>query len=211
MVFIYRHYSIRPGEKQRKAAGENALSYQHAVAVVDLVLDNLRGPAGEKPGARLHGKVLPADLDCFETLAGACAAKQRKTAFGGVVRAAFADNFRIEHDCVDGQRAAVVKKRNDAFADAYHVGGHANARFTVRAERVEQVARGLNIFFCCGLRLSGKEKRVVNKRSYHDVSIILLSISSSAGQKSYKGISRGVIQRISLCSSSFGTPPAIVA
>lgn len=36
-------------------------------------------------------------------------------------------------------------------------------------------------------------------------------MASSAGQKSYCGISAGVIQRRSLCSKSCGTPPAITA
>ena len=41
-------------------------------------------------------------------------------------------------------------------------------------------------------------------------SLILFSISSSAGQKSYSGISAGVIHLRSECSRSFGSPAAMV-
>ena len=58
--------------------------YQHPVAVVDFVLDDLRAPALEVLGARLESFSLPLHFDFFVALTGARRALQRKAAFFGV-------------------------------------------------------------------------------------------------------------------------------
>ena len=72
------------------------VSYTHlAVAVVDLVLDDLRGEAGERLLARLEAPVLEAHLDGAVARCAA-AAGEGQAALLGLVRARAADDLRVE-------------------------------------------------------------------------------------------------------------------
>lgn len=78
---------------------------QNAVAVVDLVLDDLGGEAGEGFDSRLHGEILVAHLDGAIARRGA-RARKRQAAFFRLVGAGARDDLGIQHGHV---RAAVVE------------------------------------------------------------------------------------------------------
>lgn len=108
--------------------------------MIDLVLDDLRGEAGERLLARLEASVLEAHLDGAVARCAA-AARKRQAALLGLVRARAADDLRVEHDA----RGTLVVEDDDALGRADHVGRHADALVGMRRERVEQVLRRLGV------------------------------------------------------------------
>ena len=59
--------------------------YQYTIAMINLVLDDLRGPAGEGFDPNLELLVLPLHLDGLIALAGAGAAEKGKATLFGVI------------------------------------------------------------------------------------------------------------------------------
>ena len=95
--------------------------------MVDLMLNDLRHPAGECPDARLELLILPLHLDglvalCFPR------AGQGQAALLRVLGRGFFDDHRVEHDHV----LTNVVERNNALVDADHICRHAHAAILVR-------------------------------------------------------------------------------
>ena len=135
--------------------------------MIHLMLNDLRRPAGEVFRACLHLQGLILHLDGLIALALTGAAEERQTAFLGVVRTVFLDDFGIEHYCVSRSSSALIEKGDDALAHADHIRRHADAAFLVRHQRIKQVLCDLQIFFCCDIRLPCKEDRIVHKFLNH--------------------------------------------
>ena len=89
------------------------MSNQNSLAVVDLVLDDLRCPAGEGLEPCLELLILPLHLDSPEAfcLPGAGVGQ---AALLGLIGSGSLNNDRIEHDHV----FTLVVKDDDAFVDA---------------------------------------------------------------------------------------------
>ena len=94
--------------------------------MVDLVLDDLRRPAGEGLEACLEFFVLPLDFDGLEALCLARAG-EGQAALLGVVGAGLFDDDGVEHDHV----LAVAVESDDALVDTDHVRRHADAAVLV--------------------------------------------------------------------------------
>ena len=108
-----------------------------AVAVIDLMLDDLRGPAGERGMTLAHTAVLICHLDASVPQRPALAL-ERQAAFGGVERAVGGGDAWVEDD---GDAAAhlLVHERDDRLGLADHVRRHADAAAAVGLQRVAQV------------------------------------------------------------------------
>ena len=132
--------------------------------MIYLMLNDLSRPAGEVFRARFHIQGLILHLDSLIALALTWAAKKRQTAFLGVIRTVLLDDFGIEHHGVCRNSSALIQKSDDALTNTDHIRRHANAGFLVRHQRVKQVLRDLQIFFCRNLRLSCKEDRIVQQK-----------------------------------------------
>ena len=113
-----------------------------AVAVVDFVLDDLGGEAGECFDARLHGEILVAHLDGAVARRGS-RARKRQAAFFRFVGACARDDLGVQH----GQVCTFVVEGDDAFDFADHVRRHADARMAVRRKRVQKILRDGQIGF----------------------------------------------------------------
>ena len=100
--------------------------------MIDLVLNDLRRPAGERFNARLELLVLPLHLDGLITLCFPRAG-QGQAALLRVIRRGFFDDHGIEHDHV----CTNVVERDDALVDADHIRRHAHAAILVRGQRVQ--------------------------------------------------------------------------
>ena len=100
--------------------------------MVDLVLNDLRRPAGERFNARLELLILPLHLDGLITLCFPRAG-QGQAALLRVIGRGFFDDHGIEHDHV---RANIVKRAN-ALVTAYHIRRHAHTAVFVRGQRVQ--------------------------------------------------------------------------
>ena len=135
--------------------------------MIHLMLNDLRSPAGEVFRARLHFQGLILHLDSLITLTLTRATEERQTALFGIVRAVLFDNLGVEHHRVCRSSSALVKKGDDALTHAYHVRCHTDTTFSVCHQRIKQVLRDLQIFFCCDLRLPCKEYRIVHKFFNH--------------------------------------------
>ncbi len=138
------------------------LSNQHTVAVVDLVLDDLRRKAGVGFQARFEALVLVLHLDRAIPL-GLSRAGEGQAALFGLVGTGVFDDLRVEHH----GRAAVVVEDDDPLGYPDHVRGHTDAAVPVRRERVSQVLRdgqiqhrGRRGFLC-------EEDRVFYNGLYH--------------------------------------------
>ena len=123
--------------------------------MVDLVLNDLRRPAGERFNARLELLILPLHLDGLITLCFPRAG-QGQAALLRVIGRGFFDDHRIEHDHV----ITIVVERNNALVDADHIRRHAHAAILVRGQRIQQVLRQAQIVRRGRLRLLGQEKFV---------------------------------------------------
>ena len=67
------------------------------------------------------------------------------------------------------------QKQHSVVFDLLHIRRHADAAFPVCHQRIKQVLCDLQIFFCCDLRLSCKEYRIVHQFFYHFLTYILLN------------------------------------
>ena len=100
--------------------------------MVNLMLNDLRCPAGECPDARLELLILPLHLDGLKPLRFPRAG-QGQAALLRVIGRGFFDDHGIEHDHV----ITIVVERNNALVDADHIRRHAHAAVLVRGQRVE--------------------------------------------------------------------------
>ena len=111
--------------------------YQYPVAMIDLVLDDLRGKACVGLCFPLKAAVLIFDLDRIIPCGFARRSDERQTALFGLIRRGFRDDLGVVHH---GVSAAVVERYNThGFAD--HIRRHTHAGLTVRHESVEQITR----------------------------------------------------------------------
>ena len=119
--------------------------------MIYFMLNNLRRPAREVFRARLHFQGLILHLNGLIAFTFTGAAEKRQTAFLGVVRSVLFDNLRIEHHRVCRSSSTLIKKGDNALANAYHIRRHADTAFSVRHQRIKQVLCDLQVFFCCDL------------------------------------------------------------
>ena len=137
--------------------------------MVDFVLDDLGGPAGEVFDVGVHFAVLPLHLDGFVAL-GLALALQGEAAFLGKIEALAVDDLGVEHL----PQGALVVKHDDSFVDADHVGSHAYAVIGVGTQGVQQVVRRGDVISRGGLGLLGQEYRIFHQFAYHGVLLCLL-------------------------------------
>ena len=135
--------------------------------MIHLMLNDLRRPAGVGFDAGLQFRGLELYLDGLIAFARAWAAEKRQTTFLSVVRAVPLDDFGIEHYGICRSSSALVEKGDDTLAHTDHIRRHANTAFSVRHKRFKQVLCDLQIFFCCDLRLSCKEYRIMHQFFNH--------------------------------------------
>lgn len=114
--------------------------------MVDLVLDDLRRPAGEGLQPCLQHFVLPLHLDGAEALRPPRAG-QGKTTLLRLIGLGLPDDDGIEHD----QIGPVVVKGNDAFVHADHIRRHTDAALLVCEQGVQQVLRRAEVVLRCRL------------------------------------------------------------
>ena len=105
--------------------------------MIHFMLNDLSSPAGEVFRARLHLQGLILHLDILISLTFTWAAEKRQTAFLGVVRAVLLDDLGIEHYRVGRSSSTLIKKSNDALANAYHIRRHADTTFSMRHQRIQ--------------------------------------------------------------------------
>ena len=152
---------------------------QYPIAMIHLMLNDLRRPACVSFDSRLHIGGLILHLNRFITLAPARAAEKRQASFLRVICTISFDNLRVEHYGICRLPSAFVKKCNNAFFHADHVRRHADTGFLVRHQRIKQVLRDLQIVFCCNFRFPRKKNRVVHEffnHPYHSLYIRYLVI-----------------------------------
>ena len=116
-------------------------SYQYTFTVVDLVLNDLRRPAGEGLAPRLKFLVLPLHLDGLESLRLPRTGKGQAS-FLRPICAGLPDDAWVEHDHI----LALVIKSDDAFVYADHVRCHADTAGFVGNQRVQKIPRCAEIF-----------------------------------------------------------------
>ena len=107
--------------------------------MIHLMLNNLRRPAGEGFGARLHVQGLVLHLDCLIALTLTRAAEKRQAAFLGVISAVLLDDFGIEYHRVGRDSSTFVEKGNYTLAHTDHIRCHANTSLPVCHQRIKQV------------------------------------------------------------------------
>ena len=135
--------------------------------MIHLMLNDLCRPAGEVFRARLHIQSLILHLDGLIALTLTGAAEKRQTAFLGVVCAVLLDDFGVKHHRICRSSSALIEKGDDAFAHTNHIRRHADTAISMCHQRIQQVLRDLQIFFCCDLRLPCKEDGIVHKFLNH--------------------------------------------
>ena len=140
-------------------------SDQHAVAVVDLVLDDLGRPALKILYPGLEMLRLPPDLDLLVPGAFAGTAQQGQAALFRLVGALLFQNFRVEHGAVAGS----LLKDDDALCNADHIRRHAHTAFPVVQQCVHQVPGGVQVVLCGRGGLPGQQEGVVYQLFYHRI------------------------------------------
>lgn len=122
----------------------SAFSYDDSFTVIDLVLNNLRCPAGKGLEPGLEFLILPLHLDGLVAFRFP-GAGEGQTALLGLIGAGLFDDDGIEHDHI----FALIVKGNNALVDADHVGCHAHTTVLVGNKGVQQVLCHTEII-CCG-------------------------------------------------------------
>ena len=146
--------------------------------MVDLVLDDLRRPAGKGLEPLLKLLVLVAHLDGFPAL-GLAGALQGETALLRLVGLRHLDDLWVVHNHVV---IFAALEGDDAFADADHIGGHAHAGAFAGYEGIQQILSGLLVRrsgIRCGLR---QEDRVFHNGLNHAVSFFLSPLPFSSAR-----------------------------
>ena len=136
---------------------------QNAIAVVNLVLNNLGCPAGEGFQPGLKGCILVLYLDFLKPLCFPGAAQQGQTALLGFIFTGSIDDFRIQHDHV----SSFAVKGDDAFINTDHIGGHAHTFFLVGGQGVQQILGNLQILRSGKCGLPGQKNGVVDNGLNH--------------------------------------------
>ena len=149
---------------------------QLALAVVDHVLDELGGPAGEGLDAGLEFFVLPLDLDGLVAL-GLSGAGEGETALLGLIRPGLFEDDRVEHDEI----AVLALDGDDALCSADHVRRHADTAVFVGDERFQQVLRDGQVFRQGRRGFSGEKKLV-----FADVTNHIISASQEFRRRSHR-------------------------
>ena len=122
-------------------------SNQNTVAVIDLMLNDLRGEAGVARRPPSEALILILYADRLISGAGSGASQEREAAFLRLICAGPADDLRVIHHRI----FAVVTERDDALRDADHIRRHADAGFLMRHERVQQIPPDEGILLYGGL------------------------------------------------------------
>ena len=109
--------------------------------MVNLMLNDLRCPAGKgfDPGLQLHCLIL--HLDSLATLCLSGAAQKRQAAFFRFIFPGSLDDLGIEHQCW----CAGIVKHDDLFADTDHICCHTDTIFPVGKERIQLILRRLQV------------------------------------------------------------------
>ena len=123
--------------------------------MVDLVLEDLSGPAGEGLDASLELFVLPLDLDGLVAL-DPPGAGEGETAFLSLIRPGLFEDDWVEHDEI----AVLALDGDDALRSADHVRRHADAAVFVGDERFQQILRDGQVFRGGRCGFPGKKKLV---------------------------------------------------
>ena len=100
--------------------------------MVNLMLNNLRGPTGKGFDTSLKLVSSPLNFDSFIALARTGATEQRKATFFGIIRVGFFDNLRVKHRHI----CTFIIKYNNALAHTNHICCHANTTIFVGNQRV---------------------------------------------------------------------------
>lgn len=135
--------------------------------MIHFVLDDLRYPAGIGLDTSMQFQSLILDLDGFITFARALTTEKRQASLLSDICSVLFNDLRIKHYRVRRNSSALVKKYNDPLLNTDHIRRHADTTFSVLHQRVKQVLRDLQIFFCRHLRLPCKEYRIVHKFFNH--------------------------------------------
>lgn len=130
--------------------------------MVNLVLDDLRRPAGKGLKPCLKFLVLPLYFDCLKTLCLPCAG-EGQAPFLGFIGIGLLDDDGIEHDHV----LAIIVKGNDAFIDANHIRRHAYAAILMSNEGVQQILCHAEIIHRGGGSLLGEKSLVFKDFTDH--------------------------------------------
>ena len=115
--------------------------------MVDLVLDDLRGKSCVTCGFPCEAIVLKLHADGLVASGRSRSSEQGETAFLRLKDPRLAHDLGIIHHGV----SAVIIECDDPFGDADHIRCHADARFTVRHERVEKIPPDEDILLCRSL------------------------------------------------------------
>ena len=132
--FASTTHVVPPAAALGMGCRKNKESYQNPLAVVDLMLNDLRRPTGKGFDARLKFLILPLHLDGLKALGFPCTA-EGEAAFFRFIRGGLLHDDGVKHD----QVFALIIKRDDALADADHVGCHANAAVFMGGQCVQQI------------------------------------------------------------------------
>ena len=124
--------------------------------MVDLVLDDLRRPAGEGFQPGLEFFILPLDLDGLKPFRFPDAG-EGEAALLGLIRPGLPDDDGIEHHHV----RPLVVKGDDALANADHVGRHAHAAVLVGGQGVQQVLAPHGQFGITTPSITSKKKELI--------------------------------------------------
>lgn len=108
-----------------------------SLAMIDLMLNDLRGETGERGMALAEFAVGIRHFDALVTY-GVAFSLKGKTSFGGVERAVSRGDFGIEHD-EDAAAEILIHEGDDALGNADHIRGHADAAIAVCFEGVFEI------------------------------------------------------------------------
>ena len=114
--------------------------------MINLMLNDLRSPAGKVFRTRFHIQGLILHLDGLVAFTRAWAAEKRQTPLLGIVCTVLLDDLGIKHHGICRSSSTFIKKGDYAFTDTNHIRRHTDATILVRHQRVQQVLRDLQIF-----------------------------------------------------------------
>lgn len=136
--------------------------YDNSIAVIDLMLDDLRGKAAEIFDSGLEFLILVFQLNA-STSARFARAGKRKASLLRFVGIVLPQDFRIVHHGV----FALIIYGDDAFAHADHVRRHAHAAAFVEFQRVQKIVCSAFIRLRGDFRLLRQKRRIAHNFAYH--------------------------------------------